>query len=284
MRSTRNPQGGPVPQSQENTPTQSNRPDSAVGGVPRRTVIGDDDLKRMLSQNKPSFLQRNAGCMVTLVLIALNVAVYAVEVLLSGMRVDVSTQVLVEMGAMYAPLVRSAADLYRFVTPMFLHMDLMHLAFNMVALYSVGEVLERTLGKGWFVALYFVGGITGNAVSYAADVFLGSGASVSAGASTSVFGLFVAVALLGVLHRGNRSVFAQYSKGMLGVIAVNVAYTLLVPGISVSGHLGGALGGAAAMLMLPARSLRVPVVVRVVVAVAWAGALGWLLVSRGLIG
>ncbi len=273
-----------MPQSQENTPTQSNRPDSAVGGVPRRTVIGDDDLKRMLSQNKPSFLQRNAGCMVTLVLIALNVAVYAVEVLLSGMRVDVSTQVLVEMGAMYAPLVRSAADLYRFVTPMFLHMDLMHLAFNMVALYSVGEVLERTLGKGWFVALYFVGGITGNAVSYAADVFLGSGASVSAGASTSVFGLFVAVALLGVLHRGNRSVFAQYSKGMLGVIAVNVAYTLLVPGISVSGHLGGALGGAAAMLMLPARSLRVPVVVRVVVAVAWAGALGWLLVSRGLIG
>ena len=123
-----------MPQSQENTPTQSNRPDSAVGGVPRRTVIGDDDLKRMLSQNKPSFLQRNAGCMVTLVLIALNVAVYAVEVLLSGMRVDVSTQVLVEMGAMYAPLVRSAADLYRFVTPMFLHMDLMHLAFNMVAL------------------------------------------------------------------------------------------------------------------------------------------------------
>ena len=273
-----------MPQSQENTPTQSNRPDSAVGGVPRRAVIGDDDLKRMLSQNKPSFLQRNAGCMVTLVLIALNVAVYAVEVLLSGMRVDVSTQVLVEMGAMYAPLVRSAADLYRFVTPMFLHMDLMHLAFNMVALYSVGEVLERTLGKGWFVALYFVGGITGNAVSYAADVFLGSGASVSAGASTSVFGLFVAVALLGVLHRGNRSVFAQYSKGMLGVIAVNVAHTLLVPGISVSGHLGGALGGAAAMLMLPARSLRVPAAVRVIVAVAWAGALGWLLVSRGLIG
>ena len=95
-------------------------------------------------------------------------------------------------------------------------------------------------------------------MSYAADVFLGSGASVSAGASTSVFGLFVAVALLGVLHRGNRSVFAQYSKGMLGVIAVNVAYTLLVPGISVSGHLGGALGGAAAMLMLPRAACACP--------------------------
>ena len=120
---------------------------------------------------------------------------FALEAVLSGMRIDISTRTLVDMGAMYAPLVQSPADLYRFVTPMFLHMDLMHLGFNMVALYSVGEVLERTLGKGSYLALYFIAGITGNAVSYAADVLLGGGSAVSAGASTSVFGLFVAVAL-----------------------------------------------------------------------------------------
>ena len=163
-------------------------------------------------------------------------------------------------------------------------MDLMHLGFNMVALYSVGEVLERTLGKGSYLALYFIAGITGNAVSYAADVLLGGGSAVSAGASTSVFGLFVAVALLAVLHKGNRSLFTQYSKGMLGVIAVNVAYTLLVPNISVSGHLGGALGGLVAMFMIPAASLRVPNPVRVVVAVLWVAALVWLLVSQGVLG
>ena len=60
--------------------------------------------------------------------------------------------VLVDMGAMYAPLVQ-AGELFRFVTPMFLHMDLMHLGFNMVALFSVGEVLERVLGRGNFLAL-----------------------------------------------------------------------------------------------------------------------------------
>ena len=158
---------------------------------------------------------------------------------------------------MYAPLVQSPADLYRFVTPMFLHMDLMHLGFNMVALYSVGEVLERTLGRGNYLALYFIAGITGNAVSYAADVLLGGGSAVSAGASTSVFGLFVAVALLAVLHKGNRSLFTQYSKGMLGVIA---------------------------MFMIPAASLRVPNPVRVVVAVLWVAALVWLLVSQGVLG
>ena len=74
-------------------------------------------------------------------------------------------------------------------------------------------------------------------------------------------------------HKGNRSLFTQYSKGMLGVIAVNVAYTLLVPNISVSGHLGGALGGLVAMFMIPAASLRVPNPVRVVVAVPWVAAL-----------
>ena len=247
-------------------------------------VIDDEQLKRMMAATRPSFFERNRYRLVTLVLIAINVLVYALEVVLSGLNVNVSTRVLVDMGAMYAPLVQSPLDLYRFVTPMFLHMDLMHLGFNMVALYSVGEVLERVLGRGNFLLLYFVSGITGNAVSYAADVVLGAGPTVSAGASTSVFGLFVAVALLGLLHKGNRSFFAQYSKGMLGVIAVNVAYTLLVPNISVSGHLGGALGGLIAMFMIPAKNLRVPTPVRVAVAVLWVAARVGLLAAQGVRG
>lgn len=250
----------------------------------QRNVIDDEQLKRMMASNQPSFFERNRYRMVTLVLIAINVAVFAVEAVLSGMRVNISTMTLVDMGAMYAPLIQSPVDLYRFVAPMFLHMDLMHLGFNMVALYSVGEVLERVLGKGNYLALYFIAGITGNAVSYAADVLLGAGPSVSAGASTSVFGLFVAVALLGLLHKGNRSFFAQYSKGMLAVIGVNVAYTLLVPSISVSGHLGGALGGLIAMFMIPANNLRVPTAVRIPVAVLWVAALVWLLASQGVLG
>ena len=260
-------------------PSKVNDP---VGG--QRPVVDDEQLRRMMSSNRPDFLQRNRFRLVTLALIAVNVLVFATEVLLSGMRFEVPTPVLVEMGAMYAPLVQ-AGELFRLFTPMFLHMDLMHLAFNMVALYSVGEVLERVLGRGNFLLLYFVGGITGNAVSYAADVLLGGGPTVSAGASTSVFGLFVAVALLGVLHKGNRRMFAEYSKGMLGIIGVNVAYTLLVPSISVSGHLGGALGGLVAMFMIPAKNLRVPNAVRIVVAVAWVAALLLLMAtSQGLVG
>lgn len=254
----------------------------AAGGT-TRNVIDDEQLKRMLGSSTPGFVQRNKFRLVTLALIAVNVVVFALEAVLSGMSVNISTRVLVSMGAMYAPLVQSPVDLYRFVAPMFLHMDLMHLLFNMVALFSVGEVLERVLGRWNYLALYFIGGITGNAVSFAADVLTGSHV-VSAGASTSVFALFVAVALLGVLSRGNRSFFAQYSKGMLGIIAVNVLYTFLVPNISVSGHLGGALGGLIAMFMVPSKNLRVPNAVRVAAAVLWVAALGWLAVSQGVLG
>ena len=257
-----------------------------VDNEPRinRTVIDDDQLKKMLSSNKPSFLQQNKFRIVTLVLIAINVIVFAIEAVLAGFRVSIPTTVLVDMGAMYAPLIQSATDLYRFVTPMFLHVDLMHLAFNMVALYSVGEVLERVLGRGNFLLLYFIGGITGNAISYASSVFLPGQAVVSAGASTSVFALFVAVALLGLLHKGNRRYFSQYSKSMLSIIAINVVYTFLVPSISISGHLGGALGGLIAMFMIPSKNLRVPVAVRVVVAAVWVVSLVWLVVSQGIVG
>lgn len=255
---------------------------SGTGAGPQRNVIDDDQLKKLLSSSKPSFVQQNKFRIVTLALIAINVIVFAVEAVLAGFRVSIPTTVLVDMGAMYAPLIQSPLDLYRFVTPMFLHVDLMHLAFNMVALYSVGEVLERVLGRGNFLLLYFVGGITGNAISYASSVFLPGGAVVSAGASTSVFALFVAVALLGLLHKGNRRYFSQYSKSMLSIIAINVVYTFLVPSISISGHLGGALGGLIAMFMIPSKNLRVNNVVRVIVAIVWLGALVWLLVSQGL--
>ncbi|WP_303250057.1 rhomboid family intramembrane serine protease [uncultured Slackia sp.] len=256
----------------------------AEGGAESRRVIDDAELKRMMKASKGSFFQRNAYQAVTLLLIAINVAVYAVEAFSSGLHFDISSRVLVDMGAMYPPLIQSAGDLYRFITPMFLHLDLMHLAFNMVALYSVGALLEQVLGKANFIALYFIGGITGNVVSYLAGIYLEGGMAISAGASTSVFGLFVATALLGVLHREGRTFFAEYSKGMWGVIAANVAYSFLVPGISISGHLGGALGGAIAMFMLPEYGLKVPNPVRVVVAIAWVAFLGWVLVSQGLVG
>lgn len=250
----------------------------------QRKVIDDKEFKRLMRQAEPGpaeFLKERA---VTLALIAVNVVLFVVEAALSGSITNISSRVMVDMGAMYAPLMQSPADLTRLVTPMFLHMDIYHLAFNMVALYSVGDLLEYALGKVSFVLLYFIAGITGNMAAFLADVLLTGGNVVSAGASTSVFGLFVAAALLRVLLYDRDWLSAEYSKGMLGIIAANVLFTLLVPGISIAGHLGGAVGGAIAMLAVPSAYLRMPYLPRILVALAWLAAVAAALVWQGVIG
>ena len=245
-----------------------------------RNVINDEQLKKMMSANKVNFFKANQWRIVTFALMAINIIVFLIEAVVSGFSFSIPGQVLVDMGAMYVPYTRNLGDLYRFVTPMFLHMDVMHLAFNMLALYSVGGVLERVLGKGNFILLYFIAGITGNTASYIADIYFNSMYGISAGASTSVFGLFVAVALLGLLHKDNRQYFAQYSMGMLSIIALNVVYTFAVPGISISGHLGGALGGLIAMFIVPSKNLRVNNAVRIIVGNAWVAAFVFMLAYK----
>lgn len=237
--------------------------------------IDDAKLKKMMKEAQPSFMERYGSCLVTFALIAISVVVFGVEVVLNGFNPDISSLVLFDMGAMFAPAIQGPDDLYRFVTPMFLHVDLMHLLFNMAALYSAGVLLEYLLGRWNFLLLYFIGGITGNVVSYLADILMGT-YGVSAGASTSIFGLFVAIALLGLLSKKNRAFLSQYSRGMLSVIGLNIAYTLLMPSVSLSGHLGGALGGLIGMLMVPSKNLRVPTAVRVVVSVLWFCSLAYL--------
>ncbi len=264
----------------------SNAPGSSATGSnapQKREAIDDDQLKQMMRDERPGIVERSMPWAVTLILIVINVVVYIVEFLRSGNSPDISIEVLVSMGAMYAPLIDSPADLYRLVMPMFLHMDLLHLLFNMVALYSVGVTLERVLGHANFLLLYLIAGITGNAVSYMSVIITG-GNTVSAGASTSLFGLFAAVVLLGLLVRGDRRAFSSYSRSMIGVIVVNIIYTLVAPGISISGHLGGAVGGLIAMFMIPSSRLRVSNVVRIVVTVLWVAALVYIFAFQGVFG
>ena len=114
------------------SPDVQQAPASPAGARP--APITDEQLREMMRDEEPSFFERNSGRVVTLALIAVNVVCFVAEMLISGTGQDISILTLVQMGAMYAPMVQGPADLYRFVAPMFLHMDLMHLLFNMVAL------------------------------------------------------------------------------------------------------------------------------------------------------
>jgi membrane associated rhomboid family serine protease len=122
---------------------------------------------------------------------------------------------------------------WRMITGGFLHAGLAHLAFNMFALWSIGQLLERVLGPWRFAALYGSSLLAG---SFGA--LLVQPRALTVGASGAVFGLFGAL-LVFQLSRG----IPIRETGLGLILAINLGFTFLVPGISIGGHLGGLAGG-----------------------------------------
>ena len=131
-----------------------------------------------------------------------------------------------------------AGEWWRIFTAALLHGGMMHVLFNMYALYLFGPRLEQQVGSPAFAALYVATAGTGGMVSY----LFGDIQQVSIGASGAIFGLlgawmFVAWKMRGT--PGGRSMFNQ-----LGVLlAINLALPLFVGGIDWRAHLGGLAGG-----------------------------------------
>jgi len=128
----------------------------------------------------------------------------------------------------------SEGQYYRLLTSMFLHAGVTHILFNMWALYVVGAPLEAMLGRIRFVGLYFLSGLSGSALVY----LLSSPRAETLGASGAIFGLFGALFVV-----GRRLSLDIRPIGVL--IAINLALTFTISGISWQGHVGGLVAGAA---------------------------------------
>ena len=131
-------------------------------------------------------------------------------------------------------------DWYRLVTAMFLHASLLHLAFNMLALYWLGTVVEQALGSSRFLLLYFVSGIAGSAGA----LLLSNPSQPTVGASGAIYGIMGALLVLEYMATGS------FAGQALGLIVLNLALTFAIPNISVGGHLGGLIGGILATFAL----------------------------------
>jgi len=128
-------------------------------------------------------------------------------------------------------------EFWRFLTPVFLHGSIIHLSFNMYAIYSIGPSLERKYGSTSFILLYIIGALFGNVVSFLFSP------NVSLGASTAIFGL---IAAQGVYIYKNRYLLGSAAKPLLTNVLFMIAVNLflgLSPGIDNWGHLGGLVGG-----------------------------------------
>ncbi len=141
-------------------------------------------------------------------------------------------------GARFNTAIR-AWEVWRFITPVFLHGSMAHIFFNMYALLSIGTLLERHFGHGRFVWLYFLGAFSGNVFSF---LFTGEN-GYSVGASTAVFGLIGAEV---IFFYQNRELFGSQAKQAISNAVVIIAINLFIglsPGIDNWGHIGGLLGG-----------------------------------------
>jgi membrane associated rhomboid family serine protease len=171
------------------------------------------------------------------VLIALNIAVFAAEIA-TGSGWNTLSGDVYEKGALYGPLVGDG-DWWRLITGAFLHAGLIHLLFNMLALWWFGRPLEVVVGSVRFVGVYLAGALAGSA-----GALLISPTTPTVGASGAIF------AILGaglVLERKRIYVFGGAA---LAFIVLNLVLTFTLSGISIGGHLGGLAGGVACMLLL----------------------------------
>ena len=187
-------------------------------------------------------LQARAGTdtvLVTGALVALNVLFFLAQISQAGSLGGATRSGLVGDGAVFGPAIADG-EWWRLVTGGFLHASIIHIGFNMYLLWILGGALERYAGSARFLAVYATAVLWGSVGA----LFL-SPNSPTIGASGGVFGLMAALYLL---ERQRGVALLGSSVGML--LVLNLAITFFLPGISIGGHVGGILGGAAAGFVL----------------------------------
>ena len=212
---------------------------------------------------------------VTNVLIALNLAVFVAG--LTG-SLGTSDEMVRDGGLVGSfpglPGIGVAnGEWWRMLTSGFLHAGLLHVAFNCLVLYQLGQLLEPLLGRVQFTAIYFASMLTGSF-----GVLLLDPQAFTVGASGAVFGLMGA-ALAVFRSRG----INPFDTGLGGAVMINLLITFAIPRISIGGHVGGLIGGFIAGWILaelgPKHLRSQPVATALVAVLGMAAAAGGILVA-----
>ncbi|MEU2712829.1 rhomboid family intramembrane serine protease [Streptomyces sp. NPDC007205] len=171
--------------------------------------------------------------LLTKILIGINLALFLVQIALG----DRFTNRFELIGQAYTPLLPGVQGIaqgqyYRLLTAMFLHGGYAHILFNMLSLWWIGGPLEAALGRARYLALYFVSGLAGSALTY----LLAAPNQPSLGASGAIFGLFGATAVL--MRRLNYDL-----RPLIALLVINLIITFTWANIAWQAHIGGLVAG-----------------------------------------
>jgi rhomboid protease GluP len=167
--------------------------------------------------------------------------------------------VLLDFGAKKNYYIFYEHQYWRFVTPIFIHVNLPHILINMYSLWVIGPWVEKLYGSAKFVVFWVATGIAGVAASYLtvvegshpgliASFLIKTSDEPSAGASGALFGLVGVLFVFGIKYRHElpEGFKRAFGTGMLPVIVLNLAIGFMARGIiDNAAHIGGLLSGAA---------------------------------------
>lgn len=174
---------------------------------------------------------RADGAPATKTFIALAVVFFA----LTGF--GLSADLIFETLAQWNPAV-AAGEWWRIFTPILLHATILHIAFNMWALWVLGPQIERGVGTWPFVSLFVASAGVGGAFVF----YLGDPLVVAVGASGAIFGLF-GVWLSWAMHRSKTTQGRAMLRQIGVLLLINAAIPFMVPTIAWQAHLGGLIAG-----------------------------------------
>ncbi|HNS75198.1 rhomboid family intramembrane serine protease [Mesotoga prima] len=176
----------------------------------------------------------------TITLIIINVIVYLLVAFMGLFRgpQGISYRDLITVYGGVSRFALSNGLIYTPLTALFLHGNLMHILFNMWALFQLGHVVEGVYGTKWYLLFYFVTGISG---SLSAAAF---STAFTIGSSSAIFGLVGILFTLGLKKDTPVVLRSITGYSLLPIILINLFLGFSIPGISNAAHIGGLVVGA----------------------------------------
>jgi rhomboid protease GluP len=212
-------------------------------------------LHRIEQTDRPApnaFGSETRPTLVVLVFIALNIAMFIAEVQFGG---STNPLTLHRLGALEPWAVRYGHEYWRMVTALFLHYGPLHLIFNLYALFVIGPGLERIIGSVRFALYYLLAGLgsSGGVLLLRLNDF--SRPEQLVGASGCVMGVVGVWA--GYLLRHRHEPFAgRRLSNIVLIVAIQTAFDLWTPQISMAAHLSGLVTGIVLGLFISPRRAR----------------------------
>ena len=204
---------------------------------------------------------------ITYALIAINVVVFILSVF---------NDAILPMFAVNRELIVNFNQYYRLFTGMFLHAGILHLLFNMYALYIIGMQLESFLGKAKYLAVYLLSGIGASMLS----IFFSN--SFSVGASGAIFGLMGALLYFGYHYRVYLD--SVVKSQIIPLIILNLILGFTISGVDNWAHIGGLVSGILATMAVGVKykSTRFEMINGVILYLIYIVFIGYMVFVRGI--